>query len=93
MITICRSGVTGSRQGLKIPWAIARAGSSPVSDTNMTPWCNGNTRDFDSLVVGSTPTGVGRVICRASPWCAMDNAKFYKIGRFLYFYLPKSTYI
>jgi hypothetical protein len=23
-----------------------------------TPWCNGNTRDFGSLVLGSSPSGV-----------------------------------
>ena len=38
----------------------------------------GNTKDFDSFIVGSNPARAGRVICRASPWCAMDNAKFYK---------------
>ena len=68
-------------------------GSRPDGAANMASSYNGSIGDFESFGVGSTPSLAGRVICRASPWCAMDNAKFYKIGRFLYFYLPKSTYI
>ena len=37
-------------------WSQEAVGSNPTTQTNFDPvWCNGNTTDFDSVVLGSSP--------------------------------------
>ena len=58
-----RSGETGRRAGLKIPWEQSRAGSTPASGTTILPACGGG-KTGRILPPPSAPAG-GRL--RAGP--------------------------
>ena len=58
----------------KIPWARARAGSSPVSRTIWRFGEQVNTPGFDPAMVGAVPTTAATLTLRGAPMCVQGLA-------------------